>query len=306
MRVLNESPVFSVDVRVTKDGVLFFDDKINMPNPPQAARGADGTITDNPRQALRDTVIDVLRACTNDLTTPHIMRDADGNLLGDTLAVRSTAADGYVESDGTTSWNTVRNGNSLRTETVDTVSNLEASDVGPGIEFQLSQMFFDFDTSSIGAGSTVTNGVFTFYGNAAGTPEVNTNGYDMQVRPYNWGGSLSTADWIDVNPSSGWTGLTLMAHKAVSTWDQGSGAANAFTVDSYADVSKTSVTYVVMGMSALGDASGPTGTNTVPVRMADASGTSTDPLLTVTYTPASITVRHMGVEMQSQAALLGY
>lgn len=284
-RVLGESRVLTVEVLVRRNGFPVYEDRINMPNPPLGVRNDDGTVRENPLGALRDSIRDVVRAVTGDGRFPRLERRPDGTFKGDTLAVRSTTADGRVESDGTTSWNTVRNGNSLSASSASNPETVEASNIGPGTEYQLSQIYLDFDTSTLGASATISAAVFTLYGNSSGTPEVDTDNYDMQIRPYNWGGTVSTADWIDVNPSTGWTDLTLMAHFDVGSWDAGSSNPNNFTTDSFADVSKTGVTYVVLGMSALGAGTGPTGVNTVITRMADQAGTTSDPLLTVTYTP---------------------
>ena len=285
VRKLHETLAFSVDCKVTKDGALFFDDKINMPNPPVGIRNDDGTIEDNPRQALRESIIDVVRACTGGFTTPHLMRDADGNLLGDTLAVRSGTNDGRVSSANAT-WTTCLNGSTLAAATTGTAEDVRATWTGSA--YQLRQVFLDFDTSSLGSTSTISNAIFTLYGNT--TAESDTDNYDLQVRAYNWGGTLTTADWVDSNPQSNWTALTLMAHFDVGSWSQGSGNANNLTFDSHADVSKTGTTSVVVGLSALGSGT-PTGANSLEFRLADQSGTTSDPLLTVTYTvPPSGTI----------------
>ena len=280
IRTLHGNLVFTVDVLVTKDGEPIYEDRLNTPNPPMGTVGADGTVTDNPRQAFREHVVDVVRAVTADFTKPHLMRGPDGRFLGDTLAVRSSTADGRITS-GNATWTTCLNGSSLSAATGGTADNARAT--WDGSVYEIRQIFLDFDTSSLGSGATLSNGVFTLYGNT--TAETNTDGYDLQIRPSNWGGTLTTADWVDCNPQSNWTALTLMSHFAVSGWSQGAGNANNFTVDSYADVSKTGTTYVVVGMSALGSGT-PTGANNVEFRLANQSGTSSDPLLTVTYTPA--------------------
>lgn len=284
IRTLNGMQVLTVDVSLTRNGVLVYEDRLNQPNPPNGIYQNNGSIQDNPLQALRNTILDVASAATNNWTTPWLKRNPDGSFGGDTLAVRSTTADGWVESDASTSWPTVRNGNSLSANTSTNPGTVEASDNGPGVEYQIRQFFLDFDTSSLGAGATLSNAVFTLYG--TGTAETNTNSYDMQIRPFNWGGTLTTADYFDCSPETNWTAVTLMAHFSVASWNQTNNTANNFTVDSYANVSKTGVTYVVVGMSALGSTTAPTGVNSVEFYNANNAGTSSDPLLTVTYTPA--------------------
>lgn len=282
LRSLHGSMVVSVDVLVTRDGEPIYDDRINSPNPPMGVRSDDGTVTESPLQAFRDHILQAVRSATKDLTDPHLMRDEKGRLKGDTLAVRSTTADGRVQSTSTGgTWSAARGGATLAARSATNPETIVAS--VSGSDYIAGQFFMDFDTSSLGSGATLSNGVFTIYG--SGTAETNTNSYDIQIRPYNFGGSVTTADWVDCNPTTGWTNPTLMAHLALGSWNQTSGTANNFTVDSYADVSKTGSTYVVMGLSGLGSTTSPTGANSLAFRTADQSGTTSDPLLTVTYTP---------------------
>ena len=278
-RVLGESRVLTVEVLVRRNGFPVYEDRINMPNPPLGVRNDDGTVRENPLGALRDSIRDVVRAVTGDGRFPRLERRPDGTFKGDTLAVRSGTNDGRISSANAT-WTTCLNGSTLVAATSATAEDVRAT--WTGAVYQIRQVFLDFDTSSLGAGATVTNGVFTLYGNT--TAETDAVGYDIQIRSYNWGGTLTTADYVDSNPQSNWTANTLMAHFDVTSWSQGSGNANNFTVDSYAAVSKTGTTSVVVGLSALGSGT-PTGDNSVEFRMADQSGTTSDPLLTVTYTP---------------------
>lgn len=293
IRALHGGLVFSVDVLVTKDGLPLYEDRLNSPNPPMGVVDADGIVTDDPRQAFRQHVVDVVRAATENFTKPHLMRGPDGQFKGDTLAVRSSTADGRITSSNAT-WTTCLNGSSLLSGDSATAEFVRAQ--WNGSTYSLRQIFLDFDTSSLGSGATLSNGVFTLYGN--GTAENDADNYDMQIRPYNWGGTLTTADWVDCNPQSNWTALTLMAHFDVGSWVQTGGTANNFTVDSYADVSKTGTTYVVVGLSALGSGT-PTGSNDVEVRMADQAGTTSDPLLTVTYT-ISVSITSVAATATSQ------
>ena len=287
LRSLHGGMVVSVDVLVTRNGQPIYDDRINSPNPPLGVRDADGTVGENPLQAFREHIVDVVRAATGDLTRPHLMRDENGQLKGDTLAVRSATADGRVQSTSTGgTWSAARNGATLAARSATNPETIVAS--VSGSDYIAAQFFMDFDTSSLGAGATLSNGVFTLYG--SGTAETNTNSYDIQIRPFNFGGSVTTADWIDCNPTTGWTNPTLMAHLALGSWNQTSGTANNFTVDSYADVSLTGNTYVVMGLSGLGSTTSPTGANSLEFRTADQTGTTSDPLLTVTYTPGAVNV----------------
>lgn len=284
IRALNGSLVFSVDMAVTKDGVLFFDDRVNMPNPPLGVRGNGGAVTENPLQALRDSLVQTLRVCTNDLTTPHLMRGRDGQFIGDTLSVRSSTADGRIRSPDA-SYSTARNGGgALSTATGNATENVEYT--WTGSLYRIESIYLDFDTSSLGAGATVSAGTLTLYG--SGTAETNTDSPTIQARGYDWGGTLTSADVVDFNPGTNWTNLAYLASMALTSWDQTSGNANNLTSQSGMTtwINKTGVSYCAVNFDASATTTAPTGSNVFNTRLADQAGTSSDPLLTVTYTPA--------------------
>lgn len=302
IRQLNGSRVFSIELTVSRSGLIWFDDRINIPNPPTAVRGAlnaDGTsqLSDSPLQAIRDTLFDVVRITTQNLTVPRLERNADGTFNGDTLAVRSGTNDGRVTSTNA-SWNTCRDGASLVANTTNTSQTISANPT-----YSIVQGFIDFDTSSIGAGATVSSYVFTLYG--TGTAETDTDGTTIDVRSYDWGGTVTTADYRDTNPGSNWTGLTLFASKVTNTWNQTNNTANNFTSGS-GTINQTGTTSVVVGIDRIASASAPTGNNQFTTYFADQAGTTSDPLLTVTYAPAAAASQMMTVADQSFAALLGY
>lgn len=284
VRPLNRQRVFSVEVTVDRNGIVLFDDRVNIPNPPTAIRGAlnaDGTsqLSDSPLQAIRNTLFDVVRITTQNLTVPRLERNADGTFNGDTLAVRSGTNDGRVTSTDA-SWNTCRDGASLVANTTNTSQTISANPT-----YSIVQGFIDFDTSSIGAGATVSSYTFTLYG--TGSAETDTDGTTIDVRSYDWGGTVTTADYRDTNPGSNWTGLTLFASKVTNTWNQTNNTANDFTSGA-GTITKGGTTSVVVGIDRIASASAPTGNNQFITYFADQAGTSSDPLLTVTYTTPGI------------------
>lgn len=279
IRTLNGSQVFSVDMQVTKDGVLFFDDRINMPNPPQGVRRPNGSVQDNPLQALRDSLLDVLGVCTHRLTTPHLMRGQDGLFLGDTLAVRSATTDGTVTSSNAT-FATMAAGSGLTAATATSPITMAWQLVG-GPTYRGRYFFTEYDTSSLGATVTITAAVYTLYGESSA--EFDVDNYNLEARYKDWGGTVTTADWFD--PRSGvWSGLVSGGSLDVGTWNETDGTANNLSDSGvYTSIAKTGTTRIVFGFSGM-DSSTPTGNNTVNTYTADNAGTSSDPLLTVTYT----------------------
>jgi hypothetical protein len=278
LRTLHGTQVLSVDLLVSRAGVVWFADRINLPNPVQAVRNNSGVPVDNPLIATRNTLQDIAFIVTQNFTVVHDMRDGAGGFIGDTLAVRSSTADGVLTSTNAT-WNTARDGSGL---VADTSSNGATPAVNTGFTVRL--LFLDFDTSSLGQGATITALVPTLYG--ASIAETNTNSTEIECKILDWGGALTTADWPDLNPDSNWTALTTVAARALSGWQQTNGTANNLTDAglAYDSINKTSPTYMVVGLAriAIGQ---PTGNNQFPTWQADTAGTSSDPLLTVTYTP---------------------
>lgn len=278
LRVLGDSPVFSVDMQVTRNGLVYFDDRINMPNPAQGVRDADGVYTDAPLLALRATLLDVLRSTTGGFTRPHLMRNASGDLLGDTLAVRSSTDDGSVESSSGT-FATMAGGSGL------TANSANAND---SVKWHLfigtytgRMVFLGFDTSTLTSAAQISGAVYTLYANGNGNGD--TNGYDAEIRHNDFGGTVSTADWFD--PRSGvWSGLVSAGALDIGAYVTTSNTANNFSDSGiYSSINLTGETRVVVGLSGMDNAT-PTNFNSIDFRLANTAGTSTDPLLTVTYT----------------------
>lgn len=201
--------------------------------------------------------------------------------VADTLAQRSGTADGTVESDHP-NIATARSGVNLVANTTATSSLTQWT--WSGADYIGRYAFFIYDTSSLGASTTITAAVYTFYG--TGTAEADTNGYNAEVRYRDFGGTVTTADWFD--PSGGvWSGLESGGSFDVTSWNQTAEAANDFSDSGvYTSINKTGNTMVVLGLSGIESAT-PTGTNRINFRMADLAGTTSDPLLTVTHSAAS-------------------
>jgi hypothetical protein len=205
-----------------------------------------------------------------------------------TLSQRSSTADGTVESGPAVNWNSTRAGTGLSANT----SNAEDTILATlsGANHTTRQAFFDFDTSSLTAGATVSAAVLTLYGN--GNVEADTNNTNLSARIYDWSsGGLTTADYRD-GTAAAWTGLSVFATFDVGSWNQTDTVANNFTSDAGAPalVSKTATTYIIVANDRIGNSTAPTGANQVATYFADETGTASDPLLTVTYTPGATTI----------------
>lgn len=141
------------------------------------------------------------------------------------------------------------------------------------------EQFFGFDTSSLGAGAIVTSAILTFYHPSRAIAGANPV---IQARLYNWGDTVTTADWV---PGANLSALPLLAH--ITAGSATLAAYNNWTDDAFAaNVNKTGTTRIVVSSDRLAAATAPTSTEYLSTNMADQAGTTTDPYLTVTYTPA--------------------
>lgn len=238
----------------------------------------------NPLAALRATFEDTVRTVTKNFTQSHLMRNPDGTFRGDTLSVTAGTTDGRVSSGPTaTTWATIQNGSSLTADTTEASPAINASNAS-GTR-RIYQYFCEWDTSSLPDGATITGTAYTFYGTSFGV--TNTDTVTAELWAYDWGGTVTTADFRDCSPSTNITNLTKLAHLALASWSSTNNAANNLVDDGgYSAVSLTSFTRAIFLIDrAYG--SDPTGTNQIIFRGADTSGTTTDPKLVVTYSLAN-------------------
>lgn len=284
IRILNKVKIFSVDVTLGRNGIIVFDDRINFLNPPLGVINNSGQFVYNPIQALKESILDTINAVTNKLTFPRLERIFGDNFIGDTLSVRSSTDDGRIRSSNAT-YSTARNGSTFSVNTSNTTENVEYT--WTGSLYRIEAIFLDFDTASLGAGATVSAGTLTLYG--SGTAETSTDAPTIEARGFDWTVPLDSTDWPDFNPGTNWTNLSFMASMALTSWNNTSGSANNLTSQSGMTtwISKTGVTYCCVNYDGSATTTAPTGSNVFNTRMADFAGTSSDPLLTVTYTPGT-------------------
>jgi len=190
-----------------------------------------------------------------------------------TTTVFSTTADGGVESSSAT-YSLARSGNALVVNTTDTNFGYQGQTLA-GIYF-CREMFYDFDTSSIADTDTIDSAVHSLYGHL----NESTTDFIDECRLFDWGGTLTTADWV---AGASLSGLTLLATFNTSGGWSTSGY-NDFTSDPnfVANINKTGFTYVMNSSNRhrLGTPD-PTGAERVSAYNADDAGTTRDPKLVV-------------------------
>jgi len=242
-------------------------------------------MANQPRLALMRALASTAERVTKGWTQPRLERIGRSNSFrGDTLtAYAASGSDGYVLSSGSASWTTTQDAGTSA-QTSQTSALIEATYTGS--LYRGVQYFCTFDTSSLPDDATITGAAYTVYQN--GTTLDDTNTTTFEVWAYDYGTSVTTADWRDCNPGTNITGsLTKLASLALSSWTATDSAANNLTdTGAYSSISKTGDTRVVMMIDRLYSASAPTGNNRVRINTADATGTTIDPKLVVTYTPA--------------------
>jgi hypothetical protein len=142
--------------------------------------------------------------------------------------------------------------------------------------YAIDEAFLSWDTSSLGSSASVSSVVMqltSYYPGGGGT---------QQVRLYDWGTSLTTADF---RTGDAFAALTLLCHAADSSFAFSNTV--TFTDDAFAaNVNKTGSTRVVMAANYLASNTSPDsgGTSGAALYYADNAGTTYDPKLTITYT----------------------
>lgn len=141
------------------------------------------------------------------------------------------------------------------------------------------QGFLDFDTSTLGASASVSSAVLDLY--ATSRAVAGSSAFDVEVRIYDWGTTLATGDWVAASTLGNQTLVCKKAETSMSTQNQ------YYSFDDIAfaaNVNKTAETRVVVNSSRLRIGNVPTSTEYQRFSTANASGTTQDPKLVVTYT----------------------
>ena len=192
-----------------------------------------------------------------------------------TTTVYSTAADGYLKSSHAT-YSTARSGVGSTIVVVNTNSDIW---IDQAAGYDLYCAYLDFDTSAIPDTDVVTAATLSLYPNAdpsGGTPGT------LEVYAYDWGGTLTSADWI---PGASVAAMTLLASRTTTGWVSDARKALTSTAAFPAAINKTGTTYLYLCIAPFRTGDAPTGEDyfgTYPYEM----GAAYKPMLVVEHQAA--------------------
>ncbi len=209
-----------------------------------------------------------------------------------TYTIFSDASDSSVlsEADGVGLWLTVRTGNNLSSN--DLNANQSAVtiyyNVHKGVTtYQAKEVFLSFDTSVITDTDVIDSAVVSLYGQtrSGATSDI------VEVYAKDWGGTVTTADWVAGEDIGALTLLaSFTATAAPGNWS--TSAYNAFTENGSnlrSAINKTGVMYVMLCLDELRSVVAPTASSIVGFYMANQTGTTQDPKLVITTTATAST-----------------
>lgn len=149
--------------------------------------------------------------------------------------------------------------------------------------YYLMESFYPFDTSGIPDTDTVSAAVFSLYGKNNRT----TTDFTANLAVFDFGASLTSADWQDGTELGALTPVATFATSGLST-----AAYNDFTSAGGmpAAIDKAGTTRFVLYSSRQAAGTTPTGEEWFEAWFADNTGTTNDPKLTVTHAASSVTV----------------
>lgn len=226
------------------------------------------TYREDPWQAYLDWLFDSVE------TTPN----PDGwRTRGTVTTVYAGTGDGGIESHSTT-FSSAISGAAFVTNTTGTA--LWCGTTIGGLDYYVQQLFFGFDTSAIADTDTVSDATFSLWANTGNSSR------EMVFRgwTFDWSsGGLTTADWRTDTQLQALTELFSYAKtSAIGTTaytdftNTGTALASAINV--------TGSTYIIVSDDLNETPTAPlASSNDVEWRMADYSGTTSDPKLTITH-----------------------
>lgn len=145
------------------------------------------------------------------------------------------------------------------------------------IEYYVYEGFLGFDTSSLPDTDSVSAAVLAITSNQ----DLSTVDFTMEARAYDWGGTLTSADWV---AGASLSGMTLLAHYSTASGFTAGTTYNFVEDDFSANVNKTGTTYLILASDKTRTGTAPGGSSErVIIRSADQAGTTSDPKLTITH-----------------------
>ena len=206
-----------------------------------------------------------------------------------TTVVYGDAADGSVRSGGDDYvYASARSGAALYAATggtVETFGQMDWSYQGDYWvdQFLVYEFFLSFDTSALTSGATVSAAVLR----VTSADDRTTTDFTIEARLRDWGATLTTADWV---AGASLSGLTLLGSYATSGgFTTGTGYDLSDTAMA-ANINKTGSTRMLLCSSRTVSGTDPTGEEYVNIRAADYTGTTSDPVLTVTHAAGGSTL----------------
>jgi len=199
-----------------------------------------------------------------------------------TLTVYSnTGGDGEVDGTASTSWSTIRDATTGTANSSNTEANLTCSK--DGSNYNITRLFFPFDTSSLPAGATITAATLSLYESIVNTVSHAENQSIVIVESTQAAGdALVNNDYDNFNTTELATRLALAD---VIVDDYNDFALNAAGL---AMINKTGYTKFCVRLSKDFDNSAPTTSwDTIYFHTAD-KGTTYRPRLVITYTLAGV------------------
>lgn len=196
-----------------------------------------------------------------------------------TVTIYGNTNDGFISSSSTTYLTARSGGGSFSTDTSSTTFNVGETYNGITSTYTLYEGFIEFSTSAANIVSA-TSATLDLY---LDTRSI-TNSQTFYVRQRDWGGTVTTADWVSGGSLSA---LTLAASYPFTT----STAVGAITFTSAAGmpgtINTTGPTRYVVSSGYVESGTSSTQTQYLVFRSGDYSGTTNQPKLTVTGTIAT-------------------
>lgn len=247
-------------------------------NPPLLVVDPAGPILRADGRRLREDPVANVRGVAIEQFKRALRRAARALPPGDpTLTAYADASDGRIQSASTTRSNAQGTSGTRTATTNGTTGEVGQSFQSP--DYIVWQLYFSWDTSSIGASSVVDGATFSLYRQS----DVSTTDFVNELREHDWGASLTTADWVG---ASSLGGKTLLASKGTS--GIGSGYVDFASEAAFAGaINKAGQTLALLCSDRQRTQAAFTGNEYMVWYLADFSGTGQDPRLVVDYTVAT-------------------
>jgi len=146
--------------------------------------------------------------------------------------------------------------------------------------YSVMEIFQQYDTSSIGAGATITAGTLSF--TMSGSGDRSDTDFVINAYSHDWGGgAVTTGDFVAGADFGGLTKIAALNTSGIVTLSYNDLTSEAAMLT---EINPTGYTNVLIASANTGANTAPTGDEYFSMRMADFSGTTSDPKLVVVAT----------------------